>query len=233
MKKILLATTLMAATAFTANAATKSFNGAYLGAQAGFVKSKVKAEVTGEKLANATNRGISTNVSRNSNGFLFGLYGGYGQNLNGFYVGGEMSILTDTAKRHVNSSGTDTSNDTYTASVKYKRGIVFGFAPRLGYIFGENLIYVKPGFEVSKDKATSDFTRNNAADPQSSASKTAFEFTPSVGYERAMGKFILRTEYTYNPGKTIAINDNSGTVTGAVKASYRDHRFVIGTAYKF
>lgn len=239
MKKILLATTLMAATAFAANAdASKSFNGAYLGAQAGFVKSKTKSQITNEQLVTlVSTRNLSSNINKSSNGFLYGTYFGYGRNLDGFYIGGEMSILSDTAKRTVNATGTDGANDTYTSNVKYKRGIAFGFAPRMGYVFGDNLVYVKPGFEISRDKATLNMSETTAnvttVDPTVSKSKTAFVFTPAFGYERAMGNIILRAEYTYNPGNKITIKDNNAPITAIGDVSYKDHRFAIGAAYKF
>ncbi|MES2608568.1 MAG: outer membrane beta-barrel protein [Pseudomonadota bacterium] len=238
MKRILLATTLMAATAFAANAASKSFNGAYLGAQAGFVKSKSKVQLTEAQATAAASKNVTINSGKNSNGLLYGLYAGYGKNLNGFYVGGEMSILSDTAKRKINIyNRTDPQGDSFGAKTEYKRGIAFGFAPRFGYVFGENLVYVKPGIEISKDKVSAsgnelDNTNTNRSFTFSS-NKTSTVFAPAFGYERAMGKVLLRAEYTYNLGKKVTVNDNDEAVLANGRVSYKDHRFAIGAAYKF
>lgn len=246
MKKIFLSSILVATTAVTANAATKSFNGAYLGAQVGLVKSTTKE--------NSLTRTNESTGSKKSNGSLFGIYGGYGQNLNGFYVGGETAIIGDFTKRKVTETS-DLSGDINgvgaivngtatirgTEAVKYKRGIVFGFAPRFGAVFGDNLIYIKPGFEISRDKLTTtgdgtvtlsgvDGAGNNVVVNEKinnsfSKSKTNVVFTPAFGYEYAMGKVLFRAEYTYNAGGKIAQDDD--------KVSYKDHRFAVGAAYKF
>lgn len=244
MKKILLATTIMATTAFAANAASTAFNGAYLGAQAGFVKSTTK---TSAKTTIGT-----TYASKKSSGSIFGLYTGYGQNFNGFYFGGEASLLGDFTKRKVSETAdveqnvasilyTGTVAVRGTETVRYKRGIILGLAPRFGAVFGDNLIYIKPGIEISRDKATTvtsgTVTGNGidgAGNPKSinenvntsvSKSKTNVVFTPAFGYERAMGKVLFRAEYTYNPGGKITSDGD--------KISYKDHRFAIGAAYKF
>ncbi|MDP3371368.1 MAG: outer membrane beta-barrel protein [Candidatus Paracaedibacteraceae bacterium] len=253
MKKIILASALLAATAFSASAeGSKSFNGFYLGAQAGFAKHTTKldnAHVIFNKLEDID--AVYPNKTKKSNGFLVGTYFGYGQNLNGFYLGAEMSILADSAKKSVTISGGNSDADLVgTITSKYKRGLVFGFAPRMGVVFGENLVYVKPGIEISRDKVsvdgsqvatrttredviddagaiTSVATANNTAYTGSKSSKQKIEmaFAPAFGYERAFGNVLVRAEYTYNLGKKIK--------TGYSQTSYKSHRFVIGAAYKF
>jgi len=233
MKKTLLATTILAATAFAANAASTSFNGAYLGAQAGYVKSKVKADY-GEHIKNFLRAAdIATKKSASSNGFAFGTYFGYGHNINGFYIGAEMSILGDNSTRKINTIDyVNNAGDTYKQNFKYKRGIAFGLAPRMGFVFGENLIYVKPGIEISKDSLTTDTFEPNGA-TSDKTSKTVAVFAPAIGYERAMGKILFRAEYTYNAGKKWNICTDNAVITELAKVSYSDNRFVIGAAYKF
>ena len=232
---------MLAATAFAANAASTSFNGAYLGAQAGLVMSKTKSVITHEgTLVNITDNFANQTgaLNKSSRGFLFGTYFGYGHNMNGFYIGAEMSILGDTSKRTLNTNftGSALNTDTLNITTKFKRGLVFGVAPRLGFVFGENLIYVKPGIEISRDKASYSLTETGShpGTDVGSKSKTNIVFTPAVGYERAFGKMIFRAEYTYNAGKKIAMVSTTTPSTGVVgTTSYKDNRFVIGAAYKF
>ena len=240
MKRILLATTMLAATAFAANAASTSFNGAYVGAQAGLVMSKTNANLTNPDAIHANTQayGIPGHSKKSSRGLLFGMYFGYGHNMNGFYIGAEMSILGDTTKRTTAITLTEiANNDTLNISTKFKRGLVFGLAPRLGYVFGENLIYVKPGIEISRDKASAIATGTSAAGVAQgtvyySGSQTNVAIAPAFGYERAFGKMIFRAEYTYVRGGKVTLVDNqTHVVTGTT--SYKDNRFVIGAAYKF
>lgn len=202
MKKIILASALLAATAFSASAeGSKAFNGFYLGAQAGAVMSKAKHT--------NTVTGASLKIKKTT-GFLFGMYTGYGQNMNGFYLGAEAALTGDFTKRKIAPS----------SKMTYNRGVILGLAPRLGYVFGDNLVYFKPGIEISKDQI-----KNSPL--TTTPKKTNVVFTPSFGYERAMGKVLVRGEYTYNAGGKIVEK------TVNTKVSYKDHRFVIGAAYKF
>ena len=238
MKKILLASAILVTTAFTANAA--HFNGFYLGAQAGFVSSKAKTAITNESLVTALNSiGAATNKTQRSTGAGFGLHAGYGKNFNGFYFGGEMTVFADSAKRNADLPQATAPNGTkFDFKTTFKRGVAFGLAPRFGYAFGDNLIYVKPGIEISRDKMTSAVKVTSPAgatiaDESFSTSKTNVVFTPGFGYEKAFGKVIFRAEYTYNLGKQVSIVDDQGSVTEFAKMSYSDHRFMIGAAYKF
>ncbi len=251
IKSLLLLTAFTAATAFTANAATDavsvsgpttSFNGFYLGAQGGWVKSKTKVTITDEKYAAArkTYYDQPANFSKNNSGFLGGTYFGYGRNFGGFYVGAEASILFDTTNRKASASGVDTTGiATFTDTVSIKRGIVFGLAPRFGFAFGNNLVYIKTGIELSREKlqgnAAASPLGNTVLDAEYSNSSTKATFTPEFGYERAFGKFLARAAVSYNAGTKYSIQKDSsyGPVTELAKASYSDYRLSVGIAYKF
>lgn len=241
MNKLLLASVVILATSFIGNATAESFKGAYVGAQTGLVASNTKANVSNEKATNIANSaGATTNTSKNSNGLGYGIFGGYGITMNDIcYVGGEASVQSDTVNRKVNQNATDSgSNATYTNNINYKRGIAVGVAPRLGYIFGNNMVYAKPGVEITKDKATAVVSATPAGSSTMSsstvsASKRNVVLAPAVGYEKALGPLLLRTEYTYNRGKKIGINSNSAPVTELGNVAYKDHRFAVGAAYKF
>ena len=239
MRKILLVSTVMAAASFTAHATSNAFDGFYIGAGVGGVRSKTKTDVVNSWISSID---VSVTPSKTSNGFLFGLYSGYGRSLNNFYIGGEISIVGDSANRHVNLvNATDPANPIlhYVANIKYKREFSFGVSPRFGYASGNNLIYIKPGIEISRDQVTATYIGTNSTTPQNnesssaSVSKTHIGFAPSFGYEKACSHIILRAEYTYNPGKKISIHSNDKNVAGYDNASCSDHRVMVGIAYKF
>lgn len=248
MKKFLLVSATIASVSVTANATSTAFNGFYVGAGVGGVRSKTKTDVS-ETTNNSMNyvgllknRGIFINTNNTSNGFLYGIYTGYGENLNDFYVGAELSISGDFASRHINlANAADPvySERNYEAKIKYKRGISFGIAPRVGYVFGNNLIYIKPGFDIIHDKFTATYNGTNSISPSRNISvsesirKTNIVITPAFGYERALGRIIFRGEYSYNPGKKIAISTDNIRVSGYANASCSDHRLMLGVAYKF
>ena len=242
MSNLLLISTAMIISSFTANAAPNIFDGAYVGGGAGFVRSKTQTTVT-EAVINFTNTtGIALNQKKISNGFLLNLYTGYGKVLrNSFYLGGEVLIIGDFTKRNVTLIDTVdpiNSNVSYAANTKYDHKLVISFAPRFGYIFSNNLIYVKLGIETSRDKVTATYNGVNrrtgvTLSSSASASKTNIVFTPTLGYEKIRGHIIFRGEYTYNPGKKISISSNMKGISGYDNASYSDHRFMLGVAYKF
>lgn len=241
MKKILLTTAAILATTCIENAIAESFKGAYIGGQTGLVVSNTKAGIANEKATNSANSaGATTNTSKNSKGLGYGVFAGYGITVNDtYYIGGEASIQSDTVNRKVNQNASDAGNNTsYTNNVNYQRRVALGVAPRLGYIFGNNMVYAKPGVEVSKDKATAVVSATPAgsstvSSSTVSASKRNIAIAPAFGYEKVLRPLLLRTEYTYNRGKKLGINSNSAPVTELGSVSYKDHRFALGAAYKF
>jgi opacity protein-like surface antigen len=241
MRKLLLSTVIVAASV-TGHATSSAFNGFYVGAGAGVVKSKTKTDVTQVAETWLNSKKISINKSKTSNGLLLGLYAGYGVNLNDFYFGGEISITGDFVNRHINlldASDPVFSERNYEANTKYKRSLAFGVAPRLGYVFSNNLIYIKPGIEINRDQVTVTYNGTNSVSPNKNVSlsastrKTSILFTPSFGYERSWGRIILRGEYSYNPGKKITVPTDNVRISGYANASYSDHRLMLGVAYKF
>jgi hypothetical protein len=130
MKILLFASVLYAC--FVNSATSSAFKGAYLGGLTGLVLSNTKSSFT-NVLATSISKstGASTKANKNSTGLLYGIYGGYGLTLNDhYYVGGEISVLGDTAKHTMNLSVVDPgSGATYNVSSNYKRGFTFGAAP--------------------------------------------------------------------------------------------------------
>lgn len=241
MKKLLVLA-IMATASFTAHAASSAFNGFYVGAGVGGVRTKTKTDTLPAFDDWVNSKKTSMNKSKTSNGLLVDLYAGYGKNVNDFYVGGEVSIVGDFVNRHINLLNARDpvfSERNYEAKIKYKRGLVFGVAPRLGYVFDNNLVYLKPGIEMSRDEVTAIYNGTNSARPDknvsvsASARKTNILFTPSFGYERSCRPIIFRVEYTYVPGKKVLMPTDNIRLSGYANASYSDHRLMIGIAYKF
>ncbi len=262
MKKILLTTAITAISAMSANAASTSFNGFYLGAQAGAAMTKTSVGSVDVELAYFEFAAQYPTTNKRQTGLLYGLYGGYGKSFGTFYLGAEFGILGDSINRKVDvSSGNSytktqtlgstaaiTGSESTTGTLKYKKSITLSIAPRLGAQFGNSLIYFKPAIEISRDKATfeSSYTvtsktyvyynnsntpgatydfGNTGANKPIKKTKTIVTFAPAIGYEYALGKVLLRAEYTYGFGSKVKIDE------GTVK--YTDNRFAVGVAYKF
>ncbi|MDP3371988.1 MAG: hypothetical protein Q8S21_03765 [Candidatus Paracaedibacteraceae bacterium] len=217
--------------------APKSFDGFYIGIQGDLVNSKVKSSIKDDTIIKVVDGipGVVTSGSKNTKGFIFKALAGYGKEINNFYLGAEISIGVDITSREVIAFILDSNLSRYTEKTIYKRGIIFGFSPKFGYIFDKNLIYFRIGVELSPDKVniTPSITANGVTS-QSSLEKvtkeTKISFAPSVGYETAIEKFLLRLEYTYNVGSSIE-NKKPNSLLFA-KTCYYDNRFSIGLSYK-
>lgn len=213
MKKVLVISVAMTAVSFAENATSNAFNGFYVGAGVGFIRDKINTDLTPTSdnlIGYLKSVNIPVTSTKTSNGFLFGIYTGYGKSFNNFYVGAEISVTDDTVKRKVNlvnAADPAEPSKNYEANVKYKRGLAFGVAPRFGYVFDNNVIYLKTGFEISHDKSTATYNGTNSLRPERNVSVSASKnkrnivFTPSFGYEKSCNRIIFRGEYTYNPGK--------------------------------
>ena len=233
--KLLLLSLLMGATSSYAYATTP-FNGFYLGAQAGYTQRAVKTDLD----ATGALKGTYAHRKR-SNGLLYGLMAGYGQNIKGIYLGIEASLQDDTASRaHQSHTVSVTNSTTGTVSqaniqTRYERDLVLGLAPRIGVVFcKDNLVYVKFGLETSRDYMSHKADNTNGWHSKKTR-KTVF--VPGIGYERAFGKILVRAEYGYNCGanlsdtRTESISGTTGLV--AQKAKYQAHEFKVGVSYQF
>ncbi len=198
-------------------------------------------------------------------GLTYGFYAGYGQTCNGWYWGGELNLEHPTAsergKYDVDSTmtraGVAPNRGGGELKVEYKRGMVFGLAPRIGVVVAENnLVYVKLGIEYSRDKVEVKSRCYNhlfvapmmagmdevVSHEEISKSKNQFVFVPSVGYERAFGKVLARIEYGYTMGARIRTPDlfkdrntarHSYAANSGVSMRYAEHRIKVGLAYQF
>ena len=238
-KTKLLAFSLLIGT--TASYATTPFNGFYLGAQIGYTQRAIKTDLdVNASVAGGTLNGTYAHRKR-SNGLLYGVMGGYGQNIKGVYLGLEASLQDDTASRAHQSHTLSLTNSTTgavtqsTVQTRYERSLVFGLAPRIGAVLGkDNLVYVKVGFETSRDYMTHKLDGSNA---WHSKKRRKTVFVPGIGYEKAFGNILVRGEYGYNCGANLSDTrtESISGATGSVvqKAKYQAHEFKVGVSYQF
>ena len=240
MKKIKLLI-LSTALGITSSYGAAPFNGFYLGAQVGYTEKAVKTDLDAQ--VNSTGGTLKGSYAhrKRANGFLYGIMAGYGQIMKGVYLGLEASLQNDTSNRaHQNhpllltNSSTGVTTQT-TIQTRYERSLVFGLAPRIGYVFGTtNLVYAQIGFETSRDYMTHKVDGTNGWHSKKS---TKTVFVPGIGYEKAFGPIVVRAEYGYNCGanlsgtRTEPLAGNIGSIVQ--KAKYTAHEIKVGISYQF
>ena len=246
MKKFtstLLAVTAMTVSAF-AGSAVESKTGFYLGGNVGLANTNAKYNFvtsgtgTGE-VAGAQN----TNIQAGSMNALFGLFAGYGMQVGSMYFGGEAYAGLDSTK-------VTAYDDSNTASVSsfwkttVKRTNFYGLAPRLGFVAGNALVYVRLGVEAGKWTTNTTLTGTASSGHTLAApvntSKNSISFAPGVGIEASLSKnLFLRAEYSYLFGPSVkysqdVTNDSAvaaATATHTVKITQQS--FKVGVGYKF
>ena len=252
MKKTILSLLATVSSISLAKANTL-FNGFYLGAEGGYIQ---KTD-TDSVLENSSGGGqtvqpgfINSSYKNKINGFVYGLMGGYGHNMNGFYLGGEVTVQDDTTNKMKTGNLTASDGSQWPFSSGYKRGLAFGVGPRFGLIFANSMMaYGKVGLEFSRDKALHQSSGGNissppgstagsfAASPTFTATKTKIVIVPGVGLEKAFNNILARIEYNYNPGTKITqtANYNSGGFSNNDNQSlkYTTHIIKVGLAYQF
>jgi opacity protein-like surface antigen len=219
---LVLLTALSSQASYAATSVSKPFNGFYAGAMTGFVINSLKGELSAVGLI------FKANKTNHVNGFLYGLMAGYGRNLNGFYLGAEISIHSDTTNKNKDYTY-NLAGDEGKMKARYQRGPVFSLAPRLGVMFAESyMVYFKPAIEISKDKTTAS---GEDGDTESSKKKLKSTFVPTLGLEKAFSNVVLaRIEYSYNLGSKAKVTDDEG-VSHSLK--YTSHAIKVGIAYQF
>ncbi|MBY0463248.1 MAG: porin family protein [Alphaproteobacteria bacterium] len=231
MKKILLP--LLAMTAVSTAEATP-FNGFFLGAQAGIAKRITTTSLSNQTLTvnGATVTEVDYSKKNRSTGFVYGLMGGYGRNLNGLYLGGELSVNFSQNNKNQTQSVLGTNGSTYSVNTQYKHGPTLTFAPRAGAVFANSyLAYVRLGLAVSRDQIQNyDVTTGNSFN---SSKKTKLTFVPGVGIEKDFGNhMLLRLEYTYNTGSQLS-GDSTGVYQARQNMKYSAHALKLGVSWQF
>ena len=232
MKKFLLPLLAMTAVS-TAQAAP--FNGFFLGAQAGISK-RISTTTLSNQTLTVNNAAVSIadySKKNRSTGLVYGLMGGYGRNLNGLYVGGELSVMFgQNNKFQTQTVNAANGSASYSVKTKYNHGPALTFAPRVGAIFANSyLVYARLGLSVSRDQVQN--YDNTTGSSFNSSKKTKLAFVPGVGIEKAItSNLLLRLEYTYNTGSQLS-SDSTGTYQARQNMKYSAHALKLGASWQF
>lgn len=215
----------------TLNSQASTFSDFYIGANAGYAYRKDKNTFTAK---NMLGKEVNYSKTISNSDFAYGVMGGYGQNINGFYLGAELTISHDNTNKD-NILHLTTINELPTnGSSKYKRGIALGISPRLGAIFADSyLLYAKLGIEVSRDKIYANVP--GLLTVYASSEKTQTVLVPGIGIEKDYGNNILgRLEYNYNTGNKINVRNTTLTnITLNHTIKYSSQMVKAGVIYKF
>ncbi len=228
------------------SAMASSFNGAYLGASLGATKRDIKYEVS--PITTTAKKIMPTSYSNNYTkyGALFGLHGGYGKIFNNeFYIGGEIGIYYDRANDWKNHS-VAVVHPLLRLPMKvkfksnYKKEIILNLSTRFGKLINKDcMIYLRPGFEISKDKFSDKMTSiemNNISvseNNSSSVSEWKFKLAPGIGIEHIFSKnWSGRIEYVCSFGlKNKISNKTDGDIYTV--GSHISHNLRLGISYLF
>ena len=136
MNKLFRGLLITAACSTMSSAST--FDGLYAGISGGYTQRNQSLSINGDKQA------------KHINALNYGLIAGYGRVIcthNGTYLGGEVSLHHDTAnadKRYYIktqvTNGAHSGSELTPVKAKYERGIVLGFAPRLGIMLSDSYL---------------------------------------------------------------------------------------------
>ena len=247
MKKILigllcLSTSVIASESTSSSSLTvryKPFNGFYAGVFAGYTNRAVKtsSNITGTPVPGVTST-INYSHTKRIPGFLYGLMIGFGQNLNGCYLGGEATFHYDTANKYkLHTTNADVRGGGVRGSTpvsfktNYKRSPVIGLGIRIGTILSrEYLLFAKLGIEMSRDRGKAKDLNvagvSASSGVETGARKTKLTFVPGVGIEKFLyNNLIGRIEYNYTFGNKVSVDD--------VRMRYTAHTIKAGLSYQF
>ncbi|MCX7337738.1 MAG: outer membrane beta-barrel protein [Alphaproteobacteria bacterium] len=241
MKKVLLATLLTGISAHAVHA--ESFNGFYLGAQTGYTQRTatfgLSEDYTGPgAVANYINNASS---KQKKNGMMYGVMGGYGQNMSGYYLGLEATVHDDnTSTPNQYKAASPSDNQSWSFKGSYKRGLAFGMGPRFGAVFCDSwLAYGKVMVEYSRDKIEHHYVGDTGYAPSQNfiKSQNTFVVVPGLGIEKSYGAISARLEYNYNFGAKMSQAGSYGAGTAAStdrqNVKYNAHTIKIGVSYNF
>lgn len=188
----------------------ESKSGGYFGLNLGALMSTLKTEIE------ITKAGLVNSKSQNKSviGYTFGLYDGYGVNINHFYIGAELGAGYNSS----NKSFTDVVNGCNT-ELSVKQPIVMSLDLIPGYMTYNRkvLFYGRLGLGGSYFKLKFSDTTDPSNVVGNTTNKITFGMRAGVGIEYFMGDyFSIRTEYVYTE-----YNKVKGLFDGANKYEYR------------
>jgi opacity protein-like surface antigen len=221
----------------------KPFNGFYAGVFAGYTNRAVNTSTneTGTIVPGVLGT-INYSKTKKIPGFLYGLMAGYGQNLNGYYLGGEVTFHHDTTNKYKDHAAimkvkgaVKSANFPFSFKTKYERSPVVGLGIRFGSIFSNDyLLFAKLGIEVSRDrvksKAISFSNISLYQEEETGKKKTKVKFVPGIGIEKFLWSNVIgRIEYNYTFGTNGKISDDELKL----KMKFTAHTIKAGLSYQF
>lgn len=192
-------------------------DGFYVGAQVGYDSYRYRASVSD------TAADIAESDVYSANGWLGGLFLGYGQNINEWFYLGAEAVANATNAQNTNSItvGAASANDKFQVNNSYGLGILPGVK-----VTDTLLGFVRLGWNWANIKLSGTDTTGASA----SSTKTVNGFNFGLGMETLLkDNWSLRTEFDhtwYN-----SINLSAGAATASVNPS--DNQYTLGLIYHF
>ena len=223
IRSLVVATSALVALSATPALAKSAFDGAYVGLQGGYTFVTPDADhqtvIGGDAIA-------TSSTDKNADGFTGGIYAGFGQTFDRFYVGAEVDAGYSDAK------GTATPN---SARYSFEAKESYGVSGRVGYLFSDTaLVYGRVGWQ----RTDIDFTGNPGV-PTIGGTPAVASFGGEldgvrygIGSEVVVGQnLLLRAEYSYTDYEDFTVTYPLGAGNSRVDA--HENLVRAGIAYRF
>lgn len=186
-------------------------SGFYLGGQVGYDSYRVRE--------NISNANITANPPINLTGFVGGLFLGYGQYFDNFYLAGEALVDYDGSSTSFSiTDALGTYNSKIQATTTYGLSLLPGVK-----LNDTTLGYIRLGYNWTVLKSTESSTGLANA----SKSNTSGGFNYGLGVETLLtGNWSLRTEYTHT-------NYNSFSSSMGTSFNPANNQYMLGIVYHF
>jgi len=228
MKKYLIAGAALIAS-LSSSAFANNFKGPYAGIVFG-----PNVFQSGYTQTAANNNGGAVHSNASSTLFNYGLVAGYGSTFGQYYVGGELTLSTQSGEakfRATNANGSSnaraTIKETYSISPVIRLGALI--APK-------TLAFVKMGVAGTQFKVNAQPLSTVATNLSSKYKKTLYGYSMGFGMETLVTDSIsVRADFTHNiyPSKTFTITNATTASVNQGKISPRDNIVRLGLSYNF
>lgn len=196
---------------------TFSWNGGYIGAQAGYSFARNKLSFTG----------FTDNATANSDGFVGGIYAGYNWAITDTIVYG---VEGDINFANLKKDTVLTSNQNNSVNWNTKTDIEGAVRARLGVSYDRWLPYIAAGVAFARLKDTISLSNQTNTATFAENTSTRVGFTIGAGVDYAVtDNILLRAEYRYNDyGKKTSTIENLD-----FERKLSSNNIRLGIAYKF
>ena len=208
-------------------------DGFYLGAQVGYDNYRTRNSIS----AATDTETFSANPALSANGWVGGLFGGYGQYFNEmYYLAGELFVNTSGASSASTTTHTYVGTNSDSLYTKTSVGTSWGVSLLPGLKLNDaSLLYVRLGYNQADLKGQANATFNGVS--LGSVSKTTWRggFNYGLGIESAFyPNWSVRTEFNHTNYGSFSNNVTvAGLGTGSANYSPSDNQFMVGLSYHF